>query len=798
MSLCKACKTALPNIPASGDNEGFIAAISKVLSEHGNWSRMSDSRLGENWYRFGFFPLHASWNSLVLSLSHGCPICWTLWRNIRSSPVASPNNEAIAGFSALVFSIRNYPASRDYEVEIWLMGGKLETKFLRFSIRKITERHYLEVEREFPLVLQHTPKSAAVVANRWIKTCEAKHSQCLTQPTPPEHARMPTRLLDLGDVNSRVWRIQQDPGHVPYAALSHRWSSDTPELCSSNYKKYCNFQPDTALPQSYRDIISICRAIPIQYIWIDSLCIIQDDGGSEFRNEAPLMMDIYQYAFLTLSICWDFPGLSIFRRCQLRSIPRPRAPECYGKHDCVSNSKEWVFAEETVCNDMLLHVSGAPINQRAWVLQERCLSRRILYLGNDQLYWECDGCTGSEVSPDSISKEGGRQSIQDLTGPHKDMAWSKTLSKYTSSDLTFENDRLIAIAGLARLVASKTGGTYFAGIWLDSWMQDLLWEPPAKKAQKSKLKLGGLTMVLPSWSWLGFSGLVATGIVLCGRGPKISTRNPNSFESDEYQPLALLSQTVLIPPTSDPFSFFERAILKIRCLRLPVIFAGNANRKHQELIFRRDYDVELSSGGLDCFRLQACDPFDDTTITFSFSLSKPVDISLQYFLLPIYLRQVRTFPSGSPRVSGLLLQRSLSEGREEYTRVGTWHETCDYASPLSPIISNTIIKLGIGKNSSLNHGSLTENERVFDLKLGQYAAAHGDSKVLIGEVFKNAVDHQSNIEERDEKIDIPASEDTEQEGNVSQEEELLIRNEEVECSLLPHFTTAEWGTISLV
>lgn len=80
---------------------------------------------------------------------------------------------------------------------------------------------------------------------------------------------MPTRLLNLGNTNSEAWRISQDPAHVLYAALSHRWSSDTPELQTKNYKNYCDSQPDTALPQNYQDIISICRAIPIQYLWID-------------------------------------------------------------------------------------------------------------------------------------------------------------------------------------------------------------------------------------------------------------------------------------------------------------------------------------------------------------------------------------------------------------------------------------------------------------------------------------------------------------------------------------------------
>ncbi|EXL39962.1 hypothetical protein FOCG_17464 [Fusarium oxysporum f. sp. radicis-lycopersici 26381] len=607
---------------------------------------------------------------------------------------------------------------------------------------------------------------------------------------------MPTRLLYLGDVNSKVWRIYQDPGHVPYAALSHRWSSDTPELQTSNCENYCHPQPDSALPQNYQDIISICRAMSIRYLWVDSLCIIQDDNGYEFQKEAPLMMNIYQYAVVTLSICWDFPGLSIFRRCSPRSIPRPRPPACYGKHNCGLVSDEWVFVQEreTEDNELRLHVSQAPINQRAWVLQERCLSRRLLYLGNDQLYWECDGCTGSEASPESIYAYGGRQSIRALTWRNKDTAWGHMLTQYTGSDLTFENDRLVAMAGLARLIASKTGGTYFAGIWLDSWMGDLLWEPVEERARSSKLKAQEIAMVSPSWSWLIFSGTVRPCLTDLHNGPKISIANPNSFDSGDYQLLALLSQAVVIPPTSDPFAFFERAILKIRCLLLPVTFAGILPSDKQSCFFRHDYDVELSSVGLDCFRLQVCEPYGNIYFTFRFVFSKPLDMSLQYFLLPLYFRQL------PPRIYGLVLQKGLRNGSEEYTRAGMWCEDLPVPSQLSPMISNTIIRLGVGKNSTLSYGRLTENEHVFDSKLRKYAAGHVASKVRFPmTVVKKVREHQSDSGELDEKASVSGSEAAGRGLKEADEEEgPFIRIKEVECSLLPHFTTAKWGTVSLV
>jgi hypothetical protein len=136
-------------------------------------------------------------------------------------------------------------------------------------------------------------------------------------------------------------------------------------------------------------------------------------------------------------------------------------------------------------------------------------------------------------------------------------------------------------------------------------------------------------------------------------------------------------------------------------------------------------------------------------------------------------------------------------------RVGIWRDrlqTDDHSSQLSPIISNTIVKRGIGKNIAVNDGSLAENERDFDSKLGEYAADHVDSKVQFPmKVVKMESEHQQQVGGGNEKSGIPGSEAAEQKVNQAVEEEgPIIRDEEVECSLLPHFTTAEWDTITLV
>ncbi|EYB27945.1 hypothetical protein FG05_04633 [Fusarium graminearum] len=616
MSLCQVCRQALPSFPIPNDDRSLVTASLPDISD---WS---ESFFDGQWILTAHFLLHASWESLKTSISNDCPLCWTIWRCIRSSPVASPNDETITNFNAQIFNLACEPNDAAYTLDIRLAGLGLKIKDLRLAVWKTTEKWYL----------------------------------------------------------------------------------------------------DSILPQTYQDIVSICRHMGIRYLWIDSLCIIQDDGGFEFRQEAPLMMDIYQFAFLTLTICWGFPGLGVFRKCRPRSIPRHKPTVSYHRPDSVAQTDECVFVEHRDASDLQVDVDHAPLNNRAWVLQERCLSRRLLYLGNEQLYWECNGCTGSEVSPDlhcpaHRRADTGRQSMVDLTGPDRDTHWSWVLSKYTGYDLTFEQDRLIAISGLAKLIASKTGDSYLGGIWLESWMQDLLWEPATGPDSKQRVEDTSDSttrrMPRPSWSWLAFPGSVMSGRMI-RRGPKISLAAPNSYQSKELKPLALLSQTIVTPPESDHFASFDRAVLKIRGLLLPVKFTGTPPNTGQPCYFRHEHGVTLLAACLDYMQLRACNQQDGTYTPIRFCFSKTVVFSSQYFLLPLYqYHWARGFDDPGIKatlVYGLVVQEVLNKGSREFIRIGTWNEDF-YSSQLSPVISNTIVKNGVGKVSILRDGNLTFTER---------------------------------------------------------------------------------------
>ncbi|KAG7409269.1 hypothetical protein Forpe1208_v011741 [Fusarium oxysporum f. sp. rapae] len=763
MSLCTPCQQALPHFPSPGGTED---------TDEGSPSKpivFINPRLP----KIHLF-LHPSWESFKTSLEADCPVCWTIWRNMRSSPIASSDQETVQDFRVDILRATYNPEDFLYVITVSVEGQGLKVPSLLLSIWKTNKEFFEQVEDEAPMPIEHTPQSAAQAANRWIRICDSEHSACLDRATSPPEAKMPTRLLDLGDSDSTTWCLfETQQVKVPYVALSHRWTAETPTLLTKDYAEYFNPQSDALLPQSYRDIVEICRALPIRYLWIDSLCIIQDDNGVDFSHEAPLMMDVYRYAFLTIMICWEFGETTAFRERRPRGIARP-PPKSYHEHhtkstnSLVNGREDFAFVVQNKTNDYRIEVDKSPINKRAWVLQERHLSRRILCIGSDQLYWECQGesigsCMSREACPENFSVFGNRLPLQPLTGNEEGLSWSLIAEQYSQQDLTYEQDRIVAISGLAKVISTLTGDTYFIGIWLESWMTGLLWEPDQAKDRPHRPKPSHTDpppMVLPSWSWLSFSG----SVYLSPEGPRISSTDPNSFESTIFRPLALLSGKTLLPVDTDPSVSIERAILHIRCLLIPVEFGGFASEENLPSYFKLNHEIELQSMGLDCLHLVSCQDDRREYGAMKIKFSKLIKTSSHYFLAPLYLRkenaaEPQKLSPDDTEGFGIVLQESFHDGEREFIRVGMWQEDYGCSSQLGPMISNTIVNQGIGEVERESRGGIMETEQAFDSNLRDYALHHASSVV-----------------------DFPWKE----------------KEECVECSLLPHFTKADWTTISII
>jgi heterokaryon incompatibility protein (HET) len=330
-------------------------------------------------------------------------------------------------------------------------------------------------------------------AEKWINTCIQKHSNCGSGLEAP----LPTRILDvsLDSVPPIVRLVETKSKHARYACLSHCWGTN-PTKCQSNHKTIAIHQQGImweSMPKTFQDAVVITRRLGIKFLWIDSLCILQDNED-DWQNESEQMAAYYQNAYITICAAWandDDQG------CFSIASPEHMAKKIETVH--TDNAQHSIYVRKPLphFNGHLMNTMGGrakklklgepmihfPPLSRGWVYQERLLSPRVLYFGPAELLWECHELTSCECMPDDIHHENlesayfkaGSGTFQwaRRRGPRK--VWRKMVEEYTKLRLTFEKDKLPAISGAAKQLQSVRNERYLAGLWEKSLLLDLLW-----------------------------------------------------------------------------------------------------------------------------------------------------------------------------------------------------------------------------------------------------------------------------------------------------------------------------------
>ncbi|RYP04364.1 hypothetical protein DL764_004500 [Monosporascus ibericus] len=319
--------------------------------------------------------------------------------------------------------------------------------------------------------------------------------------------QLPSRLLDLGDNKLRLECDVQSILGLRYATLSHVWGNDPAsylQLKEATLKAFKTEVPFDAIPVKYKDAIRITRALRIRYLWIDSLCIIQD-SPNDWKTEALKMAAVYGCSACNISYT-HAPSEEAAKR-YLRD-PRVNIPFAVVVQPIAGTIHgSWsTEAYRKVCS----------LLSRAWVFQERLLCPRTVSYGHDRLLWDCCETFNDEFSGpmpyvprskaqiySAFSGLAQNQTVAGSLGYFNDQ-WKSMVNDYRSCKLTFEKDRAIAFAGIARAVQSQTGMTYLAGIWKEAAHLDLLW-CAMPRGPKSGLRLPGPGRQerpkAPSWSW---------------------------------------------------------------------------------------------------------------------------------------------------------------------------------------------------------------------------------------------------------------------------------------------------------
>lgn len=412
-------------------------------------------------------------------------------------------------------------------------------------------------DTSYPTVVGQGESSVSLV-RQWIAACD-KHDDCrrrsLSNVYKAAQGRLRfSRIIDVqdGSADPRLADVDQVPADALYMTLSHCWGDPRHKPLTLTLDTLAALKkriPWNRLPKTFADAIVFTRNMGVRYIWIDSLCIIQD-CVDDWASQSAVMCEIYTGSYLNIAATGavDSRGGLFSPRDDRALLPlRVVQPSSPGGPSWGNDSVQYY----DVLDDHIWEreVEGALLCRRGWIVQERVLPMRCVHFGTRQLYWECASMQASESSlPVNSYEYPGFKSYDPLllsstSGPEIIHTWTRLVQTYTRGGLTKETDKLVAISGLAKALAAQSGMEYLAGLWNRQLVQQLLWraESPSKRPAVFRA---------PSWSWA-------------------STNSKISWTFDESRAIKILRIGGNPVPPTESFTTFTSIPLTIRGALIP-------------------------------------------------------------------------------------------------------------------------------------------------------------------------------------------------------------------------------------
>lgn len=199
-------------------------------------------------------------------------------------------------------------------------------------------------------------------------------------------------MLDLGTKEKPGLCLRDGKGVSPsqFVALSHCWGTGkrfrTIKSNVDQFKKGIDFEQ---LPNTFKDGVKVARELGFRYLWIDSLCIIQDDLN-DWNLEASRMEKVFSSADFVIAASSASSSEDGF-------LPAARNQQPFITVKTPSNGKAFIVKS---IDRFHQDVEESVLNRRGWVLQERALARRTLHFTSSQVYWEC----GAGIHCESLMK----------------------------------------------------------------------------------------------------------------------------------------------------------------------------------------------------------------------------------------------------------------------------------------------------------------------------------------------------------------------------------------------------------
>jgi hypothetical protein len=293
-------------------------------------------------------------------------------------------------------------------------------------------------------------------------------------------SKLPHRVLDLfADCASGISLHESEDQEGTYACLSHLWGASQPlRTTKSSLGAMKSGIMEASLPKTFLDAVTIVRFLDIRFLWIDSLCIIQDDHR-DWQRESAKMADVYQNCVITISAT----GSSGADSGLFYNNPNVVDKELAAITKNPDHKGIFVLSNDAEACGRHGFDGYPQLMTRGWVLQERLLSPRLLHFKHE-LIFECREdrvceCLDSKISrwPPAIASKANGDELKLVTMSSEALcsSWHNIVSDYARLQLTYNSDVLPAISGLAQLYQRYLGGSYVAGMWAASLASCLTW-----------------------------------------------------------------------------------------------------------------------------------------------------------------------------------------------------------------------------------------------------------------------------------------------------------------------------------
>ncbi len=356
----------------------------------------------------------------------------------------------------------------------------------------------------------------------WIDECIREHGCGLVMT----ERGLPTRLVDVSpDGRTESIRLvigsEITSNDTQFAALSHCWGDKShrvkavPKTKIDTLHRHLHRIEWEDLTPTFRDTIAVVRRLGLKYVWIDSLCIVQDDPA-DFAREAARMALVYSQAHVVIAATRGSTGdAGLFHD--------RRGAQRITIHDTHPRKRSYLHVNEAIPHDAFLtndpyRFNTTPLFERAWCFQERLLGRRVVHFSAEEIVFECGenlDCECRYIRSQGVSGTFKTKTLKSLrrvvTLTSRVELWYSVVEPYSACALHDERDRLPALSGFAGLVASTELGEYCAGLWRHEFPSGLLWRvvraAPGESQTHRPEKYCG-----PSWSWIAVRGRIEAHI----------------------------------------------------------------------------------------------------------------------------------------------------------------------------------------------------------------------------------------------------------------------------------------------